>query len=98
MMLKLCIMLIFIMLIITMRSIMIIIVDWLVGTEGNRMAPRMAMEDPISATSVAHSDDNTVAARNMEWLVGTEGNRMAPRLAREDCVLATSTAIWLAES
>ena len=91
-MLKLCIMLIFIMLIITMRSIMIIIVDWLVGTEGTRMAPRLAREDPVSATSVAHSDDNTVAARKMEWLVGTEGNRMAPRQTIMNKVLRPRSA------
>ena len=70
MMLKLCILLI-LMRIISLRLIMIINTDWLVGTEGSRMAPCLAREDPVSATSAAHSDDNPVAARKMEWLVVT---------------------------
>ena len=54
-------------------------VDWPVGAEGNHIAPRLAREDPVSATPAAHNDDNTVAARKMEWPVGTKGNRKAPR-------------------
>ncbi len=46
-------------------------VDWPVGAEGNRIAPRLAREEPVSETPAAHSDDNAVAARKVEWPVGT---------------------------